>query len=593
MIDWNEIDTKGKTSGQFKTKCPACIDRRTNKKDKSLSVNLSKGLANCHYCGEFSIRDVEESTKKDYKLPSQNWRNYTELSERMVKYFEKRGISQSTIINNRITEEEYYQPQMEKKTNNIVFNYFEGETLVNKKYRSAKKHFTQSAGTKNIFYGINDIIGQEEVFIVEGEFDKLALYEVGYKNAISVPNGANDNDDVWSNSQKYLDGVKMFYIAVDCDEKGDSLSEKIAQRLGRWRCQRIVFDGKDANDDLIDGKETLLSSLKNPVKYPVSGTFGVSDLYEKIVQLHDEGLPPTIYPKNPCFGSLHEVFSTMRGHLCVVTGIPSHGKSSFTEWYVLNLVNEKDMKASFFSPEHSPMEYHQSTFIEKTMGKNFWKDLGGVPRISKDEILEYTEWANEKIYLTSPEDGNFATWDWLFDKFKEQMFNYGVDIFVIDAFNKIEFNDKANDLQNIRKVLTKLTMFSQMNNVIVFLVAHPTKMKKNDGIYDIPTLYDVSGSADFRNQTHDGFCIYRYFEDEYGEPGFNSFINLKTKKNFQGKIGESVDFDYDKISGRFYAKGTKLDRTPIYYSSHMFENGEIQNLTLMEPSDVWDEEIPF
>ena len=46
---------------------------------------------------------------------------------------------------------------------------------------------------KSIFYNINSIIGKDECFIVEGEFDVLAMYECGYKNTISVPNGANDN----------------------------------------------------------------------------------------------------------------------------------------------------------------------------------------------------------------------------------------------------------------------------------------------------------------------------------------------------------------------------------------------------------------
>ena len=61
----------------------------------------------------------------------------------------------------------------------------------------------------------------------------------------------------------------------------------------------------------------------------------------------------------------------MRGHLCVATGIPSHGKSNFVEWYVMNIMRDHNMKASFFSPEHHPMALHQTTFIEKFYGKTF------------------------------------------------------------------------------------------------------------------------------------------------------------------------------------------------------------------------------
>jgi len=128
----------------------------------------------------------------------------------------------------------------------------------------------------------------------------------------------------------------------------------------------------------------------------------------------------------------------MMGHLVTVTGIPSHGKSNFTEWYVLNLVHDYNLKASFFSPEHTPMSLHQTTFIQKAIGRNFWNDVDGLPRITETDIERYADWANEKLYITSPERGEVATWEWLIDKFKEQLYSYGVNIFVIDAFNKVQ-----------------------------------------------------------------------------------------------------------------------------------------------------------
>jgi len=205
-----------------------------------------------------------------------------------------------------------------------------------------------------------------------------------------------------------------------------------------------------------------------------------------------------------------------------------------------------------------------TTFIEKATGRNFWKDNEDCKRVNKYEIAKYQEWAEEKIYLTGTENGEFPTWDWLFDKFKEQLFSYGIDIFIIDAFNKLAFTGNGNRLQQINEVLTKLTMFAQMNNVIIFLVAHPTKMQKDaSGLYGSPTLYDVSGSSDFRNQTHDGFSIYRFFGDEVNEPK-TVFENLKTKMKFQGEIGGQVEYDYHLPSGRYYAIGEEIPTYAIW-----------------------------
>lgn len=561
--NWELIETN-KTSGTAKLKCPVCIGERKNKTDKSLYVNFNSGVAKCFHCeGLFFKESIEKNVEKEkFTLPVQNWKNYTNISDAIVKYFEGRKIQQYTLKHFEITEELYYQPQLSKEVNNIVFNYFEGDVLVNKKYRSGGKKFTQSKNAKSIFYNINSIIGLDECYIVEGEIDVMALYEIDIKNVISVPNGANDNDNYWINSEKYLKDIKKFYIATDNDTKGDEVAEKIAQRLGRFRCERIIFEGKDANEDLISGN--LSKSIFNRVKYPVAGTFKVSDCYDDIISLYDNGLPETISPKHKCFGDLKSVFSVMRGHLITGTGIPSHGKSNFTEWYVLNLVRDYNMKASFFSPEHHPFSLHHTTFIEKATGRNFWYDYKDCNRVNKYEIAKYQEWAEEKIYLTGTEKGEFPTWDWLFDKFKEQLFSYGIDIFIIDAFNKLAFTGNGNRLQQINEVLTKLTMFAQMNNVIIFLVAHPTKMQKDSsGLYGSPTLYDVSGSSDFRNQTHDGFSIYRFFGDEVNEPK-TVFENLKTKMKFQGEIGGQVEYDYHLPSGRYYAIGQEIPTFSIW-----------------------------
>jgi len=596
FIAWETLNLK-KQSGKEKVACPVCDAVKQRKGDKPIAINHSQGFGKCFRCESLTFRkDKEDNLQESYKLPNQTITSNFESN--FLNYLNTRKISESTLKALYVTQEEQYQPSLNKKVQNIVFNYFEGETLINKKYRSADKKFTQTGGTKSIFYNINSVIGQDICYIVEGEFDVLAMYEAGVKNVISVPNGANDNDDYWHNSEKYIKDIKKFIIATDNDEKGNDLKEKIAQRLGRYRCEFIEWKNKDANGDLIAG--CIDDSIKNKKHFPVGGTFSVSDLYDDILSLYDNGLPETIYPKHHSFGELKDIFSVMRGHLITGTGVPSHGKSNFTEWYVLNLVKDYNMKASFFSPEHSPMPLHKTTFIQKTFGKNFWKEYEGTPRIDKEDIKKYKDWANEKIYLTGAENGEFPTWEWILNKFKEQMYSFGVDIFVIDAFNKLEL-PSGNTRDEINKVLSKLTMFAQMNNVIIFLVAHPTKMKKdeNTGLYTCPTLYDVSGSADFRNQTHDGFSIYRYFEnEETGQENTTTFINLKTKMSFQGEINKSVDFDYHMPSGRYYVKGSEPPTHDMTVDYEEIKDISDVRLPYVDPNDAFDtpndpDEIPF
>jgi len=591
--NWDLIQSN-KNTGTQKLKCPACTDTRKNKADRSLYVNFNNGIAKCFNtgCDALFFRDsIQKSiVQNNYTLPEQTWQNYTTLSDGMVKYCEARKINQYTLKHFNVTEEKQYQPQLLKEVNNIVFNFFEGDTVVNKKYRSGDKKFTQSKNGKPILYNINSIIGENEAYIVEGEFDVLALYEIGIKNVVSLPSGANDNDNYWINSEPYLTDIKKFYICTDNDTSGNVVAEKIAQRLGRYRCERVIFESKDANDDLING--VLEKSINNKKKYPVSGTFSTTDLIEKMIELHDNGLPSCITVKNKSFGNFNEIFKLMYGHLCISTGIPSHGKSNFTEWLVLNYLLENDIKASFFSPEHQPMELHMSTFVQKAIGKNYFYDIDGTPRCSKLEVMQFHDWAKQKLYLTSPENGEFATWDWIFEKFKEQIYSFGINIFVIDAWNKVEFTGNRSERENITKVLSRLTMFAQQNNVLIIVVAHPTKMKKENGVYEKPTLYDVSGSADFRNQAHDGYSIYRNF----GEDTFTTFTNLKTKYSFQGDIGGAVEFEYHKPSGRYYYRGSNVqDRNLLDKVKEPLEveTSPFPMIPLEDVKTVFDSDLPW
>ena len=158
-------------------------------------------------------------------------------------------------------------------------------------------------------------------------------------------------------------------------------------------------------------------------------------------------------------------------------------------------------------------------------------------------------------------DGN---WDWLFKCIEEMVLLAGIDIIVIDAFNKVILDDTTK--AGIDKVMTRLTALTIRLNIFTFLVAHPTKMQKGaNGLYEPPTLYNVSGSSDFRNQTHNGYCIYRYFADmedqELGSISKNqvSFINLKTKYDFQGEISSMELYNYNMVNQRYYSNMANND----------------------------------
>ena len=581
-FNWEDINFKNRNSGVLKTTCPVCSHERKKKKDPCLAVWFEIGVAKCYNCDSKAFKDgFKPQTTKEYTLPSQEWRNYTKLSEKLVLWFEeKRGIKQFTLNHFEIGEETIYQPAKNKNMNSVVFNFLERDILVNKKYRSGQKDWTQSAGGKPILYNINSIIGCDEVYITEGEIDAMSLHQIGKTNVVSIPNGANDNDAYWQNSEPYIKDVKKFFICTDNDEKGDEVAEKIAQRLGRYRCERVIFKNKDANEDLVAG--VLEESILNTKEYPVSGTIKHNDLLSEMLNLRENGVPETIKPKQDRFNELNSIFSIMMGQLTVVTGIPSHGKSNFIEDYIYALVNDLDLKASLFSPEHSPSHLHAMHLCSKAIGKYSFQQ-------NDTEIINYVNWANERVYFTNIEGQQEPTWDWYFETMQAQMLRFGVNIFLIDAFNKLTLKGN-NELAEIRTILTKLTSFAQQNNVHIFLVAHPKKMNKNKAntAYEIPDLYDVSGSADFRNQTHNGLCVYRDFTNNT-----TLVVNLKTKFQFQGSIGSSATFQYDTTCGRYFQNETQPYRVSYTDNTEVMRvsSNEVYNHRVLDPTKAFQDQV--
>ena len=120
-----------------------------NQKAKCASLDWERGLGTCHHCDEtFQLHTFKRNTDKVYIKPDVVWKNNTALSDKVVKFFEDRGISQSTIKKLKITEGKSWMPQFEKEVPTINFNYFINEEIINVKYRGPKKSFKLYKGAE-------------------------------------------------------------------------------------------------------------------------------------------------------------------------------------------------------------------------------------------------------------------------------------------------------------------------------------------------------------------------------------------------------------------------------------------------------------
>ncbi|WP_101688341.1 bifunctional DNA primase/helicase [Dysgonomonas massiliensis] len=535
----------GRTMGKVKVRCPKCAHNRRNKADKSLSVDLERGLYNCHYCG-WSGR-VADGKEKEFKPEPKTytkpvWNNSTDLSDKVVQWFETRKISQHTLRAMRISEGLEYMPQKRQQCDTIQFNYFRDGELINVKYRTADKCFKLVSNAELILWNIDAIRDTTECIITEGEMDALSFIECGFAHTVSVPNGANGTEYLDAYMETYFDSKETIYIAVDTDRKGTELRQDLIARFGSHRCRIVTYgdDCKDANEHLIRyGQRSLQSRIHEAEEIRMEGVFSLSDYASDLDSLFDNGMQRGMTIGHQNFDSLCS-FET--GRLCVVTGIPGHGKSEFVDEMAVLLNLRYGMKFAYFSPENFPITYLLSKLVSKLTGKRFERGH-----------LKPNEYTGAKQYI----DRNFSficpshdfSLDEVLDKAQYLVRKNGIKGLIIDPYNKIEHQipNGMPETNYISMVLDRLILFAQKNNVLVFLVAHPRKMNKKTGEvnYDVPTLYDVNGSANFYNKADFGLSVFR--------DRVNNRVEVhvqKVKFRHLGECGTAL-FNYNLNNGRY------------------------------------------
>lgn len=541
-----------RNSGQVKTQCPKCSQDRKKKSDPCLSVNIDEGVWNCHNCGWTGGLKKQNNfmQEKNYILPVEKTAD-TIYSENMIRWFLKRGISTETMMKNRIGEGKEYMPQIGKEATTIQFNYYKDSRLINVKYRDGAKNFKLVKDAERIMYGLDDLIGKKSVIIVEGEMDKLSFYEAGFKNCVSVPNGASNLKMEYL--KDFPEDLDKVYIAVDNDEPGKKLENELSRRIGRDICYRVTYpDGcKDINDVLIKHKSEIVEQcLDQAQAYPLEGVLNVNDFNVDIDSLYENGLQRGSTVDHKSFDNL---FSFASSQLTVITGIPTHGKSNFLEHLAMRLSAQHGWKFGVFSPEHYPMQLHFSVLAEKLIGKSFRK-VTRYDRMTKNELGSAKSFISDHFHWIRP-DGDVYTIDSILNTAKGLIRRHGINALIIDPYNKINANIAGeNETNFINKFLTRLTIFKQKYDIHIFLVAHPRKMQKQDnGAYDIPTLYDIAGSANFYNQVDNGITVYRDFKQM-----ITRVLVQKVKFRHIGELGEA-QFKYNIQNGRYSEIGESMD----------------------------------
>jgi len=542
--NYNQYDLK---EGAKQGVCPLCSEDRkqSNKKAQCASYDWERGLGTCHNCNTtFQMHTYQRkgASEKAYVRPGLD--TIMKISSTKVEdWFKSRGISKNTLIELKVSEGMEWMPQTGKSENTIRFNYWMGDQLINIKYRDARKNFKLFKGAEKIFYNINSVVGHESVIIVEGEMDVLAFHEAGVKNVISVPNGAtltSNNLDYLDNCIDYLDDKKII-LALDADEPGQALKQEFIRRLGAEACFLIDLEGcKDANECLTKcGPEKLRSNVEKARPVPLEGVSTLKDVEDELVDFVKNGFKPGFQIGLENFD---KIFSTYTGQFITVTGIPSSGKSDFVDQMCVGYNNEYQWKTAFASPENQPTYLHAHKLMRKV-----WMDMPNASDVYSEKWNKVADHVNDNFFFI---DMDKYTLESVLRKGAELVKRKGIKCLVIDPFNKVrDINGNESGDVNVYTLeyLSKIEIFAKKYDVLVIVVAHPTKMYKGtDGKIEEPTMYNIKGGGEWYDASYHGLLVHRDYEAQTVKVKV-----LKVKFQNLGENGAESHFTWERRSGSF------------------------------------------
>lgn len=559
---------------QQSIKCPfdGCASRK-KKNLKPLSVDLDKGVFNCHHCGKSGLIDGYEPKKdKTYQRPARI--GWEALKPEVQNYLFSRGFSIDTIKRNQLIQKTFIDndetPPIQRVF--IGYPYFRaGEKEVcNLKWRCAtEKLFKQEYNAYPVMYNLQMWAESNEVIISEGENDVMAWNEAGFWNATTTNGGAiNANDknvdgklESLYNCFEFFENKKVIYLALDNDVPGIRLRDELIRKLGAARCRLVEFPKgkKDPNDVLLmhglsniqAGREELAKCLRQAKEVPISGVYYIQDHKDLMIETFREGVP---MGESTHFGSFDSLFLWKKGQVNLWTGYMNHGKTTFFLQLALTKSIFDGWKWAIFSPENFPATEFYDDLIEMYVGRHV--DDRYHNKMTEAQYIDALGFINDHFFFVYPSDRH--TVENLHDTFQQLNMKHGIDGVLIDPHNQLEssFPGKRTD-EEISEFMRVVKRFTVEMHISYNIVAHPKNPQKSKDSKDMPPpdARDINGGAMWGNKADNIIIVHRpkwYIsrQDQTVEVIIEKIKRVRTG----GKRGEML-FAFDFMKARYQEGG--------------------------------------
>lgn len=314
----------------------------------------------------------------------------------------------------------------------------------------------------------------------------------------------------------------------------------------------------------------------------------LDSLYSHIGQAFFED-PKPIYEIG--FTCAKDYYNIIMGQTTYITGVPSHGKSTFLFEMLINLSQKYGIKHTIMSPETGDPVRQYIEILQMVTKKSFREDKY-MTRMKKSDIDRNHEWLSKHFQFI--EDGDHTIND-VVDFIKGCNQAKTPMTFSIDPWNELCHDVVEREDLYISQHLGKIRRATRKSQMHTFILVHPKKMQQLTVEYEGNTLrfveppgaYDISGGGQWFNKAENILTVYIVPMHKREFNYQTRIIVGKVKFRECGQKGE-FDLQFDRSALRYkeiiagtssYAWGimgadTEQDSLTIKKVSNNFNLGE-------------------
>lgn len=333
------------------------------------------------------------------------------------------------------------------------------------------------------------------VFVVEGAFSGMSIYEVGG----GMPVVLNSAD----NAGRFVEHVKehrpqaLLLLALDDDSAGRKATKDIAEGLAAekipYRVVHGLADGnKDSNDLLQENRQKFERAVKMAME---NKTSPFSGFLERIQSGQYKAVTTGIKELDSLMGG-----GFVPGRLTLIGAAPGKAKTALCQWIAETMAtHNKNLRAVFLSMEMAGDDLLARS-LSRVIYENGIGDLSPFDILNGKEMAKIQKGIDKYLSLTGGRvvynpgvSGDLAHSRLLAD-IKNTINKQGtIDLLVVDYIQLIRDGDTQTEWDNIGKAMECLRGIAQQRNCIVIAVMATNRDTNRN---NRETLFGGRGSSD-------------------------------------------------------------------------------------------------